>query len=226
MADRRAIVIGGGIGGLSAALRLRQIGFEVSVFEAQKGLSEVDTGLSLWAFAVRRLVELGMADQVAKIGAPIERVVHRDPHGVTLGEVDIRGLNDRVGCLSYEVHRSKLQELLADRLGAESIRFGRRCVSVRPQGPAAEARFEDGETEAADVLVGADGVHSIVRMPRARVPAHEIVAHAGYPKEPGRSHEAEVRSYGRGIPTGRENAARDAHLTAAELDPGANSSAP
>ena len=158
-----AIVIGGGIGGLSAALHLRRVGLRVSVFEQRDELSELNTGLSLWSFAIRRLDALGLARELPKIGQPIERVVHRSLNGKILGDVPVKPLSARLGAPSYEVHRSMLQQLLAEALGIETIAFGRRCVDVEQYQDEVQATFEDGTTARADLLVGADGVHSTVR---------------------------------------------------------------
>ena len=133
------------------------------MFEQHDRLSEVNTGLSLWAFAVRRLDELGLAGGLREIGKPIERVIHRSADGKTLGDVGVAPLSARIGVPSYEVHRSKLQLLLAEALGHDSIGFGARCVAVRQDEEAAEADLENGETAKADLLIGADGVHSVVR---------------------------------------------------------------
>jgi FAD-dependent urate hydroxylase len=135
----------------------------VTVFEQQDGLSEVNTGLSLWAFAIRRLDELGLAGHLADMGRPIERVVHSSVEGRLLGDVAVGPLSARIGAPSYEIHRSKLQRLLADALGDDTIAFNHRCIGVRQDEGAARADFEGGENATADLLIGADGVHSVVR---------------------------------------------------------------
>ena len=144
-------------------MQLRRAGLDVAVFEQRDRLSEINTGLSLWAFGVRRLQELGLADRVAEIGQPIERVVHRSVAGRRLGEVAVAPLSARIGAPSYEVHRSGLQRLLADAVRTAAIRFDHRCVDVREDGPVVRAEFANGQTASADLLVGADGVHSVVR---------------------------------------------------------------
>src|SRR5688500_8004632 len=100
LGSRRALIVGGGLGGLSAALQLRHAGWQVSVVEQSPTLSEVDTGLSLWGFAARRLAELGLSDSLATIGKPIERVVHRSARGRHLSEAGVTRHNKRVGAPS------------------------------------------------------------------------------------------------------------------------------
>jgi 2-polyprenyl-6-methoxyphenol hydroxylase-like FAD-dependent oxidoreductase len=153
------IIAGAGIGGLTAALELRRAGFEVSVFERRTELGEVNTGLSLWAFAMRRLAELEFADP-DDFGVPIERLVHRTSSGRLLTDVAVP---QPMETASYDVHRGRLQERLADAVGVERIHLGRGCVAVRQGGGRAEVELGDGEVEAADLVIGADGVSSTVR---------------------------------------------------------------
>jgi 2-polyprenyl-6-methoxyphenol hydroxylase-like FAD-dependent oxidoreductase len=98
-----------------------------------------------------------------QIGRPIERVVHRSLHGRLLGDVVVTPLSARMGAPSYEIHRSKLQRLLADALGPDSIACGARCIRVEQGADGVRAEFEDGQIAGADLLIGADGIHSTVR---------------------------------------------------------------
>jgi 2-polyprenyl-6-methoxyphenol hydroxylase-like FAD-dependent oxidoreductase len=157
--ERRVVVAGAGIGGLTAALALRRAGFDVSVFERRTELGEVNTGLSLWAFAIRRLAALGVTDP-DDFGVPIERLVHRTSSGRLLTDIAVPRPTHPG---SYDVHRGRLQERLAEAVGWEHIHLGRRCVAVRPAAGKAEIEFEDGEGETADLVIGADGVGSTVR---------------------------------------------------------------
>jgi 2-polyprenyl-6-methoxyphenol hydroxylase-like FAD-dependent oxidoreductase len=158
MEGRSAIVVGAGLGGLTAGLALRRAGFDVEVFERRSELGEVNTGLSLWGFAIARLAELGL-DSPDDFGSPIERLVHR-----TAADEPLTDLPVPVGRgVSYDVHRGELQMRLADAFGRDRITLGVGCVGVRERPLGAEAEFDDGRRARADVLIGADGVGSTVR---------------------------------------------------------------
>ena len=154
----RAVVVGAGLGGLTAALELRRVGFEVDVFERREELGEVNTGLSLWAFAIARLAALGLSNP-EEFGSPIERLVHRTAEDAPLTDVAV----PIWGAASHDVHRGELQARLADALGRDRITLGTGCVRVRERTRAAEVELEDGCRETADVVIGADGVGSSVR---------------------------------------------------------------
>jgi 2-polyprenyl-6-methoxyphenol hydroxylase-like FAD-dependent oxidoreductase len=154
----RALVIGGGIAGLATATALRRAGLEPAVFESAERFDPLGAGLSLWANAVQALDRLGLGEQVRSKGAVAERTLVRSRRGEVLSEVDLRGIRgDSVG-----IHRADLQEVLLEPV-RDAVRFGKRCVGVRDDGPAAVARFEDGSEEKGDVLIGADGLRSVVR---------------------------------------------------------------
>jgi 2-polyprenyl-6-methoxyphenol hydroxylase-like FAD-dependent oxidoreductase len=155
----RAVIVGGGIGGLAAALELRRVGFDVVVLERRPELAEVDTGFLLWSFAIRRLRSLGLGAGLDAIGRPVERLVTRSWRGETLSDLSLSALSRRAGAPSCDVHRARLQQLLADALGDRFIRLGARCTGVSADGVV----LEDGERVAGDLVVGADGVNSAVR---------------------------------------------------------------
>ena len=155
----KAIVAGAGIGGLTAALELRRSGYEVSVFERRAELGEVDTGLSLWAFAMQRLAALGLDDPDA-LGVPIERLVHITSTGRALTDVAVPR---PFASASYDVHRGRLQARLAAAVGEERIHLGEPCVGIRQAGGRVEVQLASGNVKTADLLIGADGVGSTVR---------------------------------------------------------------
>jgi len=113
---KRAIVIGGGIGGLSAAIALRQAGVEVVVFERAEGLKEASAALALASNAIKALSRVGLADKVLRLGVPVGRHEIRSWRGQALSELSLMKLGERVGAKSVAVHRASLQEALLQAL--------------------------------------------------------------------------------------------------------------
>jgi FAD-dependent urate hydroxylase len=157
-----AVVVGGGIGGLAAALALRRAGLEVRVLEARLQLSEVGAGLSLWPNAMRALERLGLADQVAARGAPLrnDMIQRWDGKVLNRGTVD---LQRRFGTPGFCVRRADLMEALRDALGQDVIQTDARVTGVEFTGADAAALIAGGGRAEGAFLVGADGLHSVVR---------------------------------------------------------------
>jgi 2-polyprenyl-6-methoxyphenol hydroxylase-like FAD-dependent oxidoreductase len=163
VSDPEAAVVGGGIGGLTAALELQRVGFQVTVYERRAELAEVNTGFLLWSFAIKRLRSLGLGERLSEIGEPLTRLVTKSWRGNSLSVLDLGGMSRRVGASAYDVHRAKLQRLLADAVGAGAIRLRRSCTGVAADHGDAVAVFDDGEVAHPDLLLGSDGVNSVVR---------------------------------------------------------------
>jgi salicylate hydroxylase len=160
----RVAIIGGGIGGLTAANALRRAGVEVSVYEAAGELKEIGAGVALHANAMRVLRFIGVEDAVRKVSGRTEYAVTRD--GIT-GRVISRTNRARYaelhGIEPATVHRADLLDVLAAALPEGIASLAKRCVSVESTGSSAVARFADGTEAEADVIIGADGIHSPVR---------------------------------------------------------------
>jgi salicylate hydroxylase len=160
----RVAIIGGGIGGLTAALALSQAGASVSVFEAAGELKEIGAGVALHANAMRVLRAVGVEDAVRKVAGRSESYATRD--GIT-GRIITRTSRKRNaalhGILPATVHRADLLDVLAAALPPEMVSLGKRCVSVSSGSSSAVAEFADGSSVEADIIVGADGIHSAVR---------------------------------------------------------------
>jgi 2-polyprenyl-6-methoxyphenol hydroxylase-like FAD-dependent oxidoreductase len=159
----KAIVIGAGIGGLSAAIALRRAGVEALVFERTRDLKELGAGLSLTANATKALNGLGLTDALRGIGMPIRVAEIRTWRGEVLSRIPTWQLDEKVGARSAAMHRADLQGALLRELGNEAVRLGAACRGLEQEGEGVRAFFDDGTEERADLLVGADGLRSTIR---------------------------------------------------------------
>src|SRR5262245_42326646 len=159
----RAVVVGGGIGGLAVAVAVRRIDVEVEVHERAPEIREVGAGLSLWSNAVHALRRLGVVEQVLATATPFETAVTYDARGRVLSELSLRPFAAASGEHSGGAHRAELHRALAAALQPGLLRTGRTCVGVEEHPGGVAARFADGSVVRGDLVVGADGVHSAVR---------------------------------------------------------------
>lgn len=163
--DQTAIIIGGGIGGLAAAIALENVGFTVEVYEQAEELREVGAGLTLWRNGLLALEQLGGAEAAVETGAAIERSEIKTPNGSVLNELHPRSLLASETSLpaGIGIHRADLQQILRERVGDGVMHLGHECVGVERDAEKVRARFASGEAIQGDVLIGADGIHSAVR---------------------------------------------------------------
>ncbi|MGB7099315.1 MAG: FAD-dependent monooxygenase [Xanthobacteraceae bacterium] len=168
----KAIVVGGGIGGLSLALSLHQIGFEPHVFDSAPVFQFLGLGINVQPHAVRELTELGLGEQLAASSVATAALAYFNKHGQLIWS-EPRGLAAGYKWPQHSVSRGELQRLLLDaaqtRLGADRIHTGHHLATFAARDDGVVARFVDRTTgrEVAEVdgdfLVGADGIHSAVR---------------------------------------------------------------
>jgi 2-polyprenyl-6-methoxyphenol hydroxylase-like FAD-dependent oxidoreductase len=163
--DRRsAIVVGAGPGGLAAAIALRRVGFEVRVYErdAQPGVG--GAGLNVAPNAMRALQRLDLADALVRdAGPPPLGAEIRTADGRVLMRIDLPAITAQLGEPSLAIRRGLLQDVLMSALPSGVVRTGRACTGVRHDETAAMVEFADGSSDSADVVVGADGLRSVVR---------------------------------------------------------------
>lgn len=160
---RRVIIIGGGISSLSAAIAVRQVGLEVTVFERAEELKEVGAALALASNAIKALGRLGLANEVQRLGVPVKRHEIRSWRGQVLSELSLIELWKRIGAESVAMARASLQAVLLRALGKGEMWLGARCVGVEQSTSGVVARFADGREICGYVLIGADGINSVVR---------------------------------------------------------------
>lgn len=162
------VIVGAGIGGLTAAAALLMRGFRVTVLEQAPQLGEVGAGVQLAANATRVMSLIGIEDAIDRTGAhPTGKEIRLWSTAQTwplfdLGQASI----ERYGHPYVMFHRADLHQALVERvraLDASCIRLNARCISVDPHGERPRARLASGDEVAGDVVIGADGVHSCVR---------------------------------------------------------------
>jgi 2-polyprenyl-6-methoxyphenol hydroxylase-like FAD-dependent oxidoreductase len=158
----RAIVIGAGIGGLAAGIALARAGIDVDVFERADDLQEVGAGLSLWANAIHALDVLGLGETIRTFSAAYAVAGIRTMSGAILTS-PTPDLERRLGAFCVVMHRVDLQEVLMKALGTEHVHLAARCERFQEDAAGVTAEFSDGRRARGDVLIGADGLHSIVR---------------------------------------------------------------
>ena len=159
----KVLVIGGGIGGLTAAIALRKRGVEADIYEQTAVLREVGAGISLWPNAVKALAYLGLGDQLRSICHRSPEFVLRRWNGAAISRTPTSELERRFGGGVVIVHRAELLDILAGAFGSERLHLGHTCSAFEEDTGQVTARFTNGETVHADALVGGDGLRSMVR---------------------------------------------------------------
>jgi salicylate hydroxylase len=160
----RVAIIGGGIGGATAGCALAQAGLEVSVYEAAPELKEIGAGVALHPNAMRVLKMIGVEDAVRTVAGHSDWLVTRNgTTGRVISKISRAQQAQTHGLSGATVHRADLLDVIASRLPDNSVTLGKRCTQVESHAHIAVARFEDGSEIEADVIIGADGIHSRVR---------------------------------------------------------------
>ena len=161
----RVGVVGAGIGGLTAAVSLFRAGVDVEVYEQAPALSEIGAGVQISPNASRVLHALGLAGVLERTGVrPLAWHQRRWDDGRTLLRTPLaEPLEAAFGFPHYQMHRADLLAALQDALPAERVHPGHRLTALADHGPSVEACFANGTSAEFDALIGADGIHSLVR---------------------------------------------------------------
>ncbi|MGX1694671.1 FAD-dependent monooxygenase [Microbacterium keratanolyticum] len=175
--NARVAIIGGGMGGLTAAIALTKIaGVQVTVFEQASQLGEVGAGVTVAPNAARVLDRLGVLEGIRSAGAV------PDGHGVyqnAMGEIvtDAAWEDSAKNYQNIGMYRPDLINALASNVPAEVVRLGHRLASVETVDAGVRVEFENGVEDVFDAVIGADGIHSVVRQ---AVGQHPEPVYSGY----------------------------------------------
>lgn len=171
MRAERIVIVGGGIGGMTAAIALRREGFAVTLLEAAPAFAEIGAGVTLSPNAMRGFDHLGLGEAIAAAGVePSRQRIQHWHDGRVLLAIDRRGTRATYDAAYVYIHRADLHAILvaeAERAGCV-LRTGAAVSAVDSDG----AHLADGSVVAGDIVVGADGLKSVVRRRFDPAPAH------------------------------------------------------
>src|SRR5262249_8861315 len=166
--SKKVVVIGAGIGGLTAALALLKRGIDVEVYEQSDLLKEVGAGVQIGSNGTRVLYALGLDDALSHVQVlPVRREIRHWRTGETWNWLELGAASaERFGTPHLMLHRGDLLGVLAESvqaLKADAVTLGKRWIGVEQTTDHAEVRFADGDVRRFLFVIGADGIHSQVR---------------------------------------------------------------
>jgi len=160
----KALVIGAGIGGLSAAVALKNAGIDCEVFEAVKEIKPVGAAISIWPNGVKCMQSLGMGEIIETYGGPMHYLAYKEfQRGETLTRFSLAPLVERTQGRPCPVSRSELQREMLDFWGRDTVQFAKRVTRTAENADGVTVWFTDGTTAQGDFLIAADGSHSALR---------------------------------------------------------------
>ncbi len=156
-------IIGGGITGLTTALALKKLGLDGQVFERAPALNEIGAGIWMQPNAMKVLDWLGLGDKIRGAGLSIEGVQVTDRRLIPMRKFKPASITGDEGRKTISIHRARLQKILFDALPANSVQLGKAYHRHHTENGKVSVIFEDASTAVCDLLLGADGIHSMVR---------------------------------------------------------------
>ena len=158
------VIIGAGMGGLTAGIALKKFGHQVHIYEQTEKILPVGAAISLWSNGVKCLNYLGLTEKVAALGGQMDNLAYIDGlNGEVMTQFSLQPLIEEVGQRPYPVSRAALQNMLMQEFGEADIHLGKKMTGVEDLGDYVKVQFADGSIVEADLVIGADGTHSITR---------------------------------------------------------------
>ena len=157
-------IIGGGLGGLATANALATFGFDAEVFERSATLTEVGAGINTSPQGVKALQAIGLTEQIAAVGNSSAGIFSRNMQtGEQLQFLDRRATTQRYGAPYYTFHRADLLTALQSGVDPARIHLNHHLTGIEEESSAILLTFANGTTFKADIVIAADGIHSVVR---------------------------------------------------------------
>ena len=157
-------IVGAGMGGLTAGIALKKFGHQVTIYEQATEILPVGAAISLWSNGVKCLNYLGLTDEIQALGGDMQSLAYVDGlNQQTMTQFSLTPLYKEVGQKAYPVSRADLQNLLMQHFGLQDIQLGKKMIRIEDQEAHVSIHFEDGSSVQADLLIGADGTHSLTR---------------------------------------------------------------
>ncbi len=177
----RIAIIGGGIGGLTAGIALQKVGLEPVIYERAPEFGEVGAGISLSPNAVKGLNSIGLGDFLeATANEPLHQYLFHGLTGEILMDINRKDCRDQYGGPYLQLHRADLMDGLIKAFGQDKCEMGKALSGLSQDEQHVELRFEDGTTAEADIVIGVDGLRSIIRDILFDTPEPEFSGHVAW----------------------------------------------
>jgi len=163
MKPQRFIIVGGGIGGLTASIALRQAGHQTEIFERAPEIKEVGAALAIWPNALKVFDAMGIGPQVRALSSPMSGGAVRTDTGEVLVKLSYAFMKERCGTDTIFMHRADLLNVLYKAHGNAGIHLNSECAGFTQDKSSVSVFFKNGKTVQGDALIAADGLKSAIR---------------------------------------------------------------
>lgn len=195
-------IVGAGIGGLATALALKQNGITATVYESAPEIKPVGAGIVMAGNAMQVFREMGISKRIEEAGNRVSLMKITDERLNVLSAMELSPYERKYGVFNVAIHRADLLRILADETGKENIRLSKRLSKIEKHDRF-RLTFEDNEVRDSDVVIGADGIKSVVR---AQLFGSSMIRDTGQvcwrgvceTELPGKYHHEAYESWGRG----------------------------
>lgn len=160
---KRIAIIGAGIGGLSVALALKKVGVAFTLYEAAPEIKTVGAGILIANNAMQVFKHLGVHHHIVQQGNAVHEIAITNANFSVLSFLKTDDFNLEEGLKNHAIHRTKLHQILSNAVGFENIQLGKRLHKISKTKEGYQLLFEDGSSDVAQFVIGADGIKSVVR---------------------------------------------------------------